>query len=122
MDLGPADALRTLVHECAHENLHWNQKDQDQIIEETEADAVAYIVCKHFGIQCDTADYLLLYHSTPEILLSRLETIRKTAHHIITSINAEIPGEAENDKATVSATNSGANITSISNPGGQEVV
>jgi len=117
MDLGPADALRTLVHECAHENLHWNQKDQDQIIEETEADAVAYIVCKHFGIQCDTADYLLLYHSTPEILLSRLETIRKTAHQIITAIDAETPAEERNNQDELPLAQVSTNIRDHADPG-----
>jgi len=85
-DLEAADATRALIHEYAHEALHWASQPTGEIIEETEADATAYIVCKHFNIQTDTADYLLLRHSTPETLLQRLETIRKTAHHIITAI------------------------------------
>lgn len=88
-DLSPADAFRALLHEYAHELLHWNTKSEDKTIEETEADATAYVVCKHFNIDCDTADYLLLQDSTPQTLLERLETIRKTAHHIITVIEAQ---------------------------------
>jgi len=88
-DLSPTDAFRALLHELAHELLHWNAKSEDKTIEETEADATAYVVCKHFNIHTDTADYLLLQNSTPETLLQRLETIRKTAHNIIAAIEAQ---------------------------------
>jgi len=88
-DLGPAEALRCLIHEWVHERIHWEQQEETAKIQETEADATAYIVCKHFNINCDTSDYLLLHHSSPDVLLSRLETIRKAAHHIINAIETE---------------------------------
>src|SRR5207249_4785666 len=61
-DLDPPEAVRTLVHEWAHEKLHWPKngapKEPNKTIRETEADATAFVVCRHFGIACDSADYL----------------------------------------------------------------
>ena len=104
-DLAPADEFRALVHELAHENLHWNETKEDHVVEETEADATAYVVCTHYGINCDTSDYLLLHHSDPTILLQRLERIRRTASKIITAIekdNPETADQPERIAATVS--------------------
>ena len=82
-DLPLAERFRTLAHEFAHEKLHWPGDKENKTVRETEADAVAFVVCRHFGIDCDASDYLLLYNSEPKILLDRLETIRHTAGQII---------------------------------------
>lgn len=91
-DLAPPESFRTLAHEFAHELLHWpkdgSPKEPDKTIRETEADAAAFVVCRHFGIQCDSSDYLLLYDANPRLLLERLETIRQTAARIIDAIRA----------------------------------
>jgi len=99
-DLDPPEAFRTLAHEWAHELLHWPKNGAsggpDRTIRETEADATAFVVCRHFGIQCDSSDYLLLYDSDPRLLLSRLETVRTTAAGIIDAIHAAmIPEDGE---------------------------
>jgi len=88
-DLAPADAFRTLVHEYAHELLHWRAAKEDRTIRETEADATAFIVCRRFNVECDTADYLLLHDSTTQVLLERLETVRRTAARIIEGLERE---------------------------------
>jgi len=91
-DLDPSEAFRTLAHEFAHELLHWpkngSPKEPNKTIRETEADATAFVVCRHFGIACDSADYLLLYDAEPRLLLDRLETIRQTAARIIDAIRS----------------------------------
>jgi hypothetical protein len=79
----PAEEARGLLHEWSHEYLHWSGSKDDRRIEETEADAVAFVVCRHFGLDCDASDYLLLHDSNPRILLARLERIRMTASRII---------------------------------------
>ena len=89
-DLEPAEAFRTLVHEFAHEKLHWQGEKVCKTIRETEADATAFVVCRHFGIHSDSADYLLLYDATPDVLLNRLEIVRDTAAEIIALIEDEI--------------------------------
>ena len=90
-DLDPPEAFRTLAHEFAHELLHWpkdgSPKEPNKTIRETEADATAFVVCRHFGVECDSADYLLLYDSEPKLLLDRLETVRQTAARIIEAIH-----------------------------------
>lgn len=89
-DLSAANAFRVLVHEFAHEKLHHTGDEKEsKTVRETEADATAFVVCRHFGIDCDSSDYLLLYDATPEILLSRLERIRKTACEIIEAVKEE---------------------------------
>ncbi|MCG3198817.1 MAG: DUF1738 domain-containing protein [Candidatus Omnitrophica bacterium] len=89
-DLAPADAFRTLVHEYAHELLHWRADREDKAIRETEADATAFIVCRRFGIECDTADYLQLHEATPQLLLNRLEIVRHTAGRIIEALESRV--------------------------------
>ena len=88
-NLAPADAFRALVHEYAHELLHWSAGKEDKTVRETEADATAFIVCRHFGVECDTADCLLLHDSTSRVLLDRLETIRRTGARIIEALERE---------------------------------
>ena len=100
-DLSDADGFRTLAHEFAHEILH-GQSGENRTVRETEADAAAYIVCRHFGADCDTADYLLLYNSEPQILLDRLETIRQTAARIIDAVGDEAPHAKREVPATFS--------------------
>jgi antirestriction protein ArdC len=103
-DLDSAEAFRTLAHEFAHELLHWPKdgtpKEPDKKIRETEADATAFVVCRHFGVESDTSDYLLLYDSEPKLLLDRLETVRHTAARIIDAIHSaeEQPGNARKEE------------------------
>lgn len=89
-DLDPADGFRTLAHELAHEKLHWRGEKESKTVRELEADATAFVVCRHFGLHPDSADYLLLYDATPEVLLGRLETVRDTAAEIIAMVEEDI--------------------------------
>ena len=63
---------------------------QSRTSKEVEAESVAYVVCKHFGI--DTSDYSFSYvagwsegKETPELKES-LQTIRRAASEMITSL------------------------------------
>ena len=98
-DLDPPEAFRTLAHEFAHELLHWPKdgapKEPNKTIRETEADATAFVVCRHFGVECDSSDYLLLYDAEPKLLLDRLETVRHTAARIIDAIHGDKAGLAQ---------------------------
>ena len=64
--MSDAQTLKTLIHESAHQALH--SKDNPDADEktanqrETEAESVAYIVCKHFGL--DTSEYSFPYVAT----------------------------------------------------------
>ena len=89
-DLDAAEGFRTLAHELAHEKLHWQGEKESKTIRELEADATAFVVCRHFGLHADSADYLLLYDATTEVLLQRLETVRRTAAEIIGLVEDEL--------------------------------
>lgn len=91
-DLDPAEGFRTLAHELAHEKLHWQGEKESKTVRELEADATAFVVCRHFGLHADSADYLLLYDATPEVLMGRLETVRRTAAEIIALVEEELGG------------------------------
>ena len=91
--------LKTAIHEIAHSKLHAidpeapaiEQADRpDSRTREVQAESVAYAVCQHYGL--DTSDYSFGYvagwSSGKDLkeLKASLETIRATAHELITTI------------------------------------
>lgn len=111
-ELSEPDAFRVLAHELAHELLHHRgQPRPDRKIRETEADATAYIVCRHFGVTCDASDYLLMYDSDPQVLMARLDTIRLTAATIIDGIESQV--KAKSDPPIGQASDCGADTEPV---------
>lgn len=90
--LHPAQKFSTMVHELAHEMLHWNETRENlsKTVRETEAEAVAYVVCKSIGLSCSTraSDYIQIWQGDEKTLLQSLETIRTIAAGILTHLNA----------------------------------
>ena len=95
--------LKTAIHEIAHSKLHAidpeapaiEQADRpDSRTREVQAESVAYAVCQHYGL--DTSDYSFGYvagwSSGKELkeLKASLETIRATAHELITTIDSRL--------------------------------
>ena len=95
--------LKTAIHEIAHAKLHaidpeapaMEQTDRpDSRTREVQAESVAYAVCQHYGL--DTSDYSFGYvagwSSGKELkeLKASLETIRATAHELITTIDSRL--------------------------------
>jgi hypothetical protein len=70
--LTPADTAAVLVHEFAHELLHQRGDDRpaSKTVRETEAEAVAFIVCSAIGIRSsvDATDYIQLYDGNADTL------------------------------------------------------
>ena len=60
-------------------------------IRETEAEAVAFVVCHSIGLQTGSAsqDYIQLYEGDAKLLTASLEHIQKTAAQILDAIGAE---------------------------------
>jgi hypothetical protein len=92
-DLGPAEELATLAHECAHELLHYS-KDQarpDRSVRELEAEAVAYAVCCGIGldVRSSSADYVQLYQGDAQKLAASLERIQRSASEILAAIGPD---------------------------------
>ena len=57
-DVGPAQAVKTLVHELSHALLHSEELPRSEVAE-VEVESVAYIVCDAIGL--DASDYSFAY-------------------------------------------------------------
>lgn len=97
--LSAAETFSVLVHELAHEMCH---KDRDRKlkskkIKETEAEAVAFVVCQGIGLDVNTAgsDYIQLYDGDKKTLLESLERIQQTAADILAAVTADDKSECE---------------------------
>jgi len=100
--MSQVQTIKTLIHEMTHEHLH--SKDPKEMFpgeprltrnaKEVEAEAVAYTVAQHYGIE--TSDYSFAYiagwsagKDTPELKAS-LDRIRKAADELITTIDGHL--------------------------------
>jgi antirestriction protein ArdC len=85
-----AESFATLVHECAHELLHRaaNRKEISKRQRETEAEAVAFVVCRAVGLETGTAcqNYIQLYRGDAALLMKSLESVRFAASRILDAI------------------------------------
>jgi hypothetical protein len=86
--LSPQTGTKTLIHEVAHELLHHNQNEvTSQTIRELEAEAVAYVVGKHFGLDgLSSPNYIALHNLSAEMVIDHMERIRNAATEVIKAI------------------------------------
>jgi len=86
----PAEEFSTLVHEIAHEMLHRGERRTltTKQVRETEAEAVAFVVCQSIGLRNGTAsqDYIQLWHGDANLLRESLEAVQHTAAVILGGI------------------------------------
>ncbi len=104
--LKPAEEFAVLAHEAAHELLHANaeSRPEEKAVRETEAEAVAFVVCQAVGLDTNTAasDYIQLYRGDKDTLLASLERIQRTAATIIHGVlGADRPSEDQAPDAIV---------------------
>jgi hypothetical protein len=95
--LSPAQEFSVLVHELAHELLHRGEdRPKSKTVRETEAEAVAFVVCTAIGLETGTAssDYIQLYQGDVETLTASLDRIQRTAATIIAVVQ-HVPDHAE---------------------------
>ena len=89
----PAEEFSTLVHEIAHEMLHRGERRTltTKQVRETEAEAVAFVVCQSIGLRNGTAsqDYIQLWHGDANLLRESLEAVQHTAAVILGGIAPE---------------------------------
>ncbi len=86
-----ADLASTLIHEYTHALLHFGCDDEpERASREVEAEAVAYIVSRHFGLDADNAAFYLAAWDgeASETVRDRLDRISRTASDIIVQIEA----------------------------------
>jgi hypothetical protein len=86
----PAEEFSTLVHEIGHEMLHRGDRRTltTKRVRETEAEAVAFVVCKAVGLQNGTSsqDYIQLWHGDANLLRESLEAVQQTAAVILGAV------------------------------------
>jgi len=88
--LSPEAGTKTLIHEIAHELMHMEQLGKDKTILELEAEAVAYVVARHFGIKdLASPNYIALHGADAEMILAHLARIQETAAIIIQDVEKE---------------------------------
>jgi antirestriction protein ArdC len=90
-DLSPAETLAVLAHELGHEMLHRTErrKQTTHTVRETEAEAVAFVVCSAIGLDVNTAfsDYVQLHGGDKTTLAESLAVIQQTASVILQAID-----------------------------------
>lgn len=89
----PAEEFATLAHEVAHEMMHRDERRSSTTkrVRETEAEAVAFVVCSAIGLETGSAaqDYIGLYGGDAKLLSESLEYVQRTATHILNAIDAD---------------------------------
>jgi hypothetical protein len=89
----PAEEFTTLAHELAHEMMHHDERrnSTSKRSRETEAEAVAFVVCHAIGLETGSAsqDYIQLYEGDAKLLSESLQYIQHTATRILNAIGTE---------------------------------
>jgi hypothetical protein len=97
-DMSEAEQFATLVHETAHELIHKSERRTliTKTVRETEAEAIAFVVCKAIGRETGTAsaDYIQLYHGNAKLLQESLEVVQRTSAVILGAVNPEVADAA----------------------------
>jgi hypothetical protein len=85
IEIDPSAGTKTLIHEIALELMHRDENRQtDSHLRELEAESVAFVVCKHFGLEISSSpNYIALHRANSEMIMRHLERIRKTSVEII---------------------------------------
>jgi hypothetical protein len=70
---------------------------KEKKVRETEAEAVAFVVCYGVGLDVNTAssDYIQLYNGDKETLMESLERIQRTAVEILEAVMADTESARE---------------------------
>lgn len=88
--LSDAEKFSVLVHETAHELLHRGERraETTKTIRETEAEAVAFVVCRTSGIDSGdrSRDYIQLYNGDKDVLMDSLEHIQRVSTAILSAL------------------------------------
>ena len=99
-DISGVGQISTMIHEMAHELMHWkksspfyvdaeNQMDKDpKAMRELQAESVSYIVLKHYDLPVSHhPTYLALWKASKEKIKQNLDVIQKVAAYLIEKID-----------------------------------
>jgi hypothetical protein len=101
--MAPAEEFSVLAHELAHEMLHHRKNAElpSKLVRETQAEAVAFVVCRAAGLETNTAaaDYIALYNGDKKTLAESLSVIQETSAKILDQLLLEKRMPAPEHKA-----------------------
>lgn len=97
-DVSGVGRLSTMIHEIAHELMHWKKSSiyyidngsgkESYALGELQAESVSYVVLKHYGIPATHhATYLALWKANKDKIQKNIEIISKVSHFIINKID-----------------------------------
>lgn len=94
-DLTSSERFATAAHELAHILLEHHEPDDRAVtatLHETEAEAVAYVVCQAIGLDTNSSssDYVHLWGGDTATLVASLERIQRTSAEIIAAIGPDV--------------------------------
>lgn len=100
-DVSGAARLSTMIHEIAHELMHWKKSSiyfidngegrQKSELQELQAESVSYVVLKHYGIPvAHHTTYLALWKANKERIQNNLEIISKVSQFLISKIDDQV--------------------------------
>jgi hypothetical protein len=90
--LSPLAGTKTLIHELAHEMLHKHMLAgmTGRDVKELQAESVAYVVARHFGLEpAGSPNYLALWGAEGKDVRATLAIIQTTAGAIIAAVEGE---------------------------------
>jgi antirestriction protein ArdC len=91
----PAEEFSTLVHELGHELLHRGDRraTTSKRVCETEAEAVAFVVCHTVGLETGSAaqDYIQMWNGSAGVLIESLAQVQGVAAQILNALSLEPP-------------------------------
>ena len=89
------EEFATLTHEVAHEMMHRDERRNgtSKRVRETEAEAVAFVVCSSIGLETGSAsqDYIGLYGGDAKLLGESLKYVQQAATQILNAIGEDEP-------------------------------
>jgi len=105
--LSPTEQFAVLTHELAHELLHKGDRrtDTTKTVRETEAEAVAYVVCQAIGIDTSSrsTDYIQLYRGDAETLQESLDYIQRVSASILSKLESPAAANQQDDEVCEAA-------------------
>lgn len=104
IEVSPTAGTSTLIHEIAHELLHKGKNPPaGRSIREMEAEAVAYVVGRHFGLDGTSGpNYIALHGANSNQILEHLARIADAARAMVGAV--EDGGPQQNHGTTISST------------------
>jgi len=95
-DLPPKMWAHVMAHELAHEFMRplLEQAPYDRVDSEIKAEAIAYVVCQHFGLEVAAPNYLAIWTADSTRLRERFDAISRVAGNLIGQVERVMAGES----------------------------